>query len=237
MLPGVPQETHNLPLQKASFESHTAPPSVGSSQHRPPMSPQWAQMPALHSVAEAVQEPTAGVGPQHGCPKPPQDPQAPALQIPPPSPTQVAPSRMQTPDTQHPPSVHLFPAQQGTPGEPQVSGRPSVAFVPPLPWLPPRAVALLSVTPPVPEAPPPPTWAVASGLAGGAPASRFALSLPSPPQACSTTIVTVAVRRVPFLESSFLSCITASSLFMERVVHLLERIIDLTRQPFQGVLT
>lgn len=63
-------------------------------------------------------EPEAPV--QHGKPGPPQVPQVPALQVPPPAPTQVLPTAMQIPDTQQPPALQLLPSQQGVPGCPHV---------------------------------------------------------------------------------------------------------------------
>jgi hypothetical protein len=100
---------------------------VGPAQHAWPSSPHLAQVPLLHFVLAAVHEPVFASAPQQGRPGPPQVPQAPALQTPPPSPTQVPPWVMQMPATQQPPLLQALPAQHAKPASPQV------AVVPPVP--------------------------------------------------------------------------------------------------------
>jgi hypothetical protein len=124
-----------LLLQIASALLHT--PLLlleGPEQHARPRSPHLAQVPLLRLVSADVHEPAFGSAPQQGRPGPPQVPQAPALQTPPPSPTQIPPWAMQIPDTHKPPPLQALPEQQAKPGSPQVAVVPPWA-TPPLPTI------------------------------------------------------------------------------------------------------
>ena len=146
-----------------------------------PRSPHLAQVPPLHRVCEAVHSPALGFAPQQGMPGPPQDPQAPLLQVPPPRPTQLPPGAMQMLLTQQPPPEHCFPSQQLVPGRPHVAEPPFPPWAPPP--VPPSPMPPLPIA--VPPAPPSPAKPPAPPLPGCTGASSSA----TPPSLVDASIL------------------------------------------------
>jgi hypothetical protein len=154
-VPGVPQARQTLLLQKLFASKHLLAPVVVG-QHGKPFLPQPVQVPPMQVVLAAVQV----LELQQASPTPPHVPQAPAEQMPPPAPMQLAPGLMQIPETQQPPPLQLLPSQHCMPGNPHIGAVPPSGVVapplpgpaPPVPVIPPCAGVVL---PPVPAPAPP----------------------------------------------------------------------------------
>ncbi len=91
-------------------------------QGAPASLPQRPQVPLAQRVPAAVQALGMVLGgtAQHGCPGPPQVPQAPAAQVPATG-AQLAPVAMQRLPTQQPPAAQVLPGQQEAPAVPQLA--------------------------------------------------------------------------------------------------------------------
>jgi hypothetical protein len=183
-LPGVPQATQTPPEQRAFAPLQVLVPLV-LVQQGPPRSPHLAQVPEVHLVPGDVHVPLV-LDPQHGKPGPPQVPQAPALHVPPPRFTQVPPTAMQIPETQHPPPLHVLASQHGVPGSPQRPGP-----VPPDPGAPPKDPPLPGRPPPLPSTPPLPGRAPSSSVAASGrldfPPHPWDAATPTPPRKKTAT--------------------------------------------------
>jgi hypothetical protein len=143
------------PLQTAPATLQVPAPPLGLTQHGLPSSPHLAQLPPVHLVSGAVHTPAPELEAQQGKPGPPQGPHAPAEHVPPPRPTQVAPTDMQMLVTQQPPLLQPLPSQHGMPASPQATTTvvpPAPGCAPPAPGCAPPA----PVMPPCPWIPPPP---------------------------------------------------------------------------------
>ena len=177
-------------MQRSLLQIAPPPPQVpvppaGFAQQGPPSSPHVAQIPPVHLVWGAVHAPTPELLVQHGRPLPPQVPHEPALQTPPPSPTQDPPTAMQIPPTQQPPLPQPLPAQHWVPGSPHAATVPP----PEPPSAPPAPVKL----PPAPKGTPPMPCGMPPLSSSAAPSE----CRPDPPQLETNSAPVAETKRIP----------------------------------------